>query len=145
MMLMSGELSTDVARAGQRIKSKVLVALVLSSVVPILVLAFVVLVLVLPTLGPGETLKFGVLQMLIIFTVIGMLAGAWVIWDLGRILARMTADFGGATALDDISAKAFAEWPGRPCGSGPSAWNLALDAIWSAAEYCPSAHRSARP
>jgi diguanylate cyclase (GGDEF)-like protein len=88
---MSGEPGTDVARAGQRIKSKVLVALVLSSVVPILVLAFVVLVLLLPTLGPGEALKFGVLQMLILFTLLGMLAGAWVIWDLGRIVARMAA------------------------------------------------------
>src|SRR6266850_4868062 len=88
---MSGESGIDVARAGQRIKSRMLVALVLSSVVPILVLAFVVLVLVLPTLGPGETLKFGVLQLLVLFTVLGMLAGAWIIWDLGRILARMGA------------------------------------------------------
>jgi diguanylate cyclase (GGDEF)-like protein len=104
-MLMSGELSTDVARAGQRIKSKVLVALVLSSVVPILVLAFVVLVLVLPTLGPGETLKFGVLQMLIIFTVIGMLAGAWVIWDLGRILARMGSLMASESALSGFERR----------------------------------------
>ena len=96
---MSGESGIDVARAGQRIKSKVLVALVLSSVVPILVLAFVVLVLVLPTLGPGETLKFGVLQLLVLFTVLGMLAGAWVIWDLGRILARIGALMANKGAL----------------------------------------------
>jgi diguanylate cyclase (GGDEF)-like protein len=102
---MSGELSTDVARAGQRIKSKVLVALVLSSVVPILVLAFVVLVLVLPTLGPGETLKFGVLQMLVIFTVIGMLAGAWIIWDLGRILARMGSLMASESALSGFERR----------------------------------------
>ena len=105
MMLMSGQLSTDVARAGQRIKSKVLVALVLSSVVPILVLAFVVLVLVLPTLGPGDTLKFGVLQMLVIFTVIGMLAGAWVIWDLGRILARMGSLMASESALSGFERR----------------------------------------
>jgi diguanylate cyclase (GGDEF)-like protein len=104
-MLMSGELSTDVARAGQRIKSKVLVALVLSSVVPILVLTFVVLVLVLPTLGPGETLKFGVLQMLIVFTVIGMLAGAWVIWDLGRTLARMGSLMASESALSGFERR----------------------------------------
>ncbi len=105
MMLMAGEPSTDVARAGQRIKSKVLVALVLSSVVPILVLTFVVLVLVLPTLGPGETLKFGVLQMLIIFTVIGMLAGAWIIWDLGRILARMGSLMASESALSGFERR----------------------------------------
>src|SRR5262245_1898480 len=102
---MSGEQGTDVARAGQRIKSKVLVALVLSSVVPILVLAFVVLVLVMPTLGPSETLKFGVLQMLIVFTVLGMLAGAWVIWDLGRIMARMGSLLGSESALSGFERR----------------------------------------
>jgi diguanylate cyclase (GGDEF)-like protein len=86
---MSGESGIDVARAS---KSRVLVALALSSVVPILVLAFVVLVRVLPTLGPGEALKFGVLQMLVLFTVLGMLAGAWVIWDLGRIDPLMASE-----------------------------------------------------
>jgi diguanylate cyclase (GGDEF)-like protein len=105
MTFMSGDLETDVARAGQRIKSKVLVALALSSVVPILVLAFVVLVLLLPTLGPGEALKFGVLQMLIVFTLIGMLAGAWVIWDLGRIVARMGALMASEGALSGFERR----------------------------------------
>ena len=86
---MSGESGIDVARA---FKSKVLVALALSSVVPILVLAFVVLVRVLPTLGPGEALRFGVLQLLVLFTVLGMLAGGWVIWDLGRIGPLMASE-----------------------------------------------------
>ena len=86
---MQSEGATDVARAGQRIRNKVLVALTLSSVVPILVLAFVVMVLVFPTLGPGETVKFGGLQLLVLFTLVGMLAGAYVIWDMGRIIARM--------------------------------------------------------
>jgi diguanylate cyclase (GGDEF)-like protein len=102
---MSGEVGTDVARAGQRIKSKVLVALVLSSVVPILVLAFVVLVLLVPTLGPGETLKFGVLQLLIVCTVIGMLAGAWIIWDLGRIVARMGALMASENAISGFERR----------------------------------------
>ena len=91
MTFMTVDHESDVRRAGQRIKSKVLVALVLSSVIPILVLTFVVLVMVLPTLRPGETTKFGLLQMLVLFTVLGMIAGAWVIWDLGRIVARMGA------------------------------------------------------
>jgi diguanylate cyclase (GGDEF)-like protein len=105
MTFMSGEVGTDVARAGQRIKSKVLVALVLSSVVPILVLAFVVLVLLVPTLGPGETLKFGVLQLLIVCTVIGMLAGAWIIWDLGRIVARMGALMASENAISGFERR----------------------------------------
>jgi diguanylate cyclase (GGDEF)-like protein len=105
MSFMSGERGIDVARAGQRIKSKVLVALVLSSVVPMLVLAFVVLVLLLPTLGPSETLKFGLLQMLVAFTVLGMLAGAWVIWDIGRIIARMGALMGSEGPLAPIERR----------------------------------------
>src|SRR4029453_19626682 len=88
-MPMQSEDATDVPRAGKRIRNKVLVALTLSSVVPILVLAFVVMVLVFPTLGPGETVKFGGLQLLVLFTLVGMLAGAYVIWDIGRIIARM--------------------------------------------------------
>ena len=101
---MSGEIGIDVARAGQRVKSKVLVALVLSSVVPILVLAFVVLVL--PTLGPAETLKSGVLQLLVLFTVLGMLAGAWLIWDiLGRLLARIGAPMAGEGALSGFEQR----------------------------------------
>ena len=91
--------ASDVARAGARIKSKVLVAIVLSSVIPVLVLAFVVLVHVLPGLGPGETLKFGGLHLLLIFTLVGVLAGAWVIWDLGRIVARMGALMASESAL----------------------------------------------
>jgi diguanylate cyclase (GGDEF)-like protein len=86
---MPADSTSDVARAGQRIKSKLLVALVLSSVLPILVLAFVVLVLLVPTLGPGESMKFGGLQLLLICTLVAELAGLWVIWDLGRMLARM--------------------------------------------------------
>src|SRR4026209_2991301 len=105
MLSMPGETDIDVARAGQRIKSKVLVALVLSSIVPILVLTFVVIGLVLPTLRPGETLKFGILQWLVVFTVLGMLAGAWVIWDLGRIVARMGALLGSDGPLSGFERR----------------------------------------
>lgn len=105
MAFMPPDNEIDVARAGRRIKSKVLVALVLSSVVPILVLAFVVLVMVLPGLGPGETMTFGILQMLIVFTVLGMLAGAWVIWDLGRIVARMGALMASEGALSGFERR----------------------------------------
>ena len=78
---MSAADGIDVARAGQRIKTKVLVALVLSSVVPALVLVYVLLVLVLPTF----------LQILLGLTITGLLTGAWVHWDLGRMVGRMGA------------------------------------------------------
>jgi diguanylate cyclase (GGDEF)-like protein len=75
---MSADGGTDAARAGRRLKSKVLVALVLSSGVPVLVLLVVV-----PTLGSG------VAQVLIAVTIASVLVGGWIIWDLGRILGRM--------------------------------------------------------
>src|SRR5262245_63734834 len=99
MASMPAETASDVARAGARIKSKVLVALVLASVVPVLVLSFVVLVLVLPTLAPGETLRFGGLQLLLLFTLIGAVAGVWVIWDLGRSVALMGRLMAGESRL----------------------------------------------
>jgi diguanylate cyclase (GGDEF)-like protein len=102
---MQSDGATDVARAGQRIRNKVLVALTLSSVVPILVLAFVVMVLVFPTLGPGETVKFGGLQLLVLFTLVGMLAGAYVIWDIGRIIARMGAVMASETAMSGFERR----------------------------------------
>jgi diguanylate cyclase (GGDEF)-like protein len=88
---MMADVGTDVGRAGQRIQRKVLVALVLSSVLPMLVL----LAVVLPTPDPGGTLKIGVLQLLTLLTIVGMLVGDWVLWDLGRTVARLGAMMGG--------------------------------------------------
>src|SRR4029450_8007037 len=102
---MQSDGATDVARAGQRIRNKVLVALTLSSVVPILVLAFVVMVLVFPTLGPAETAKFGGLQLLVLCALVGMLAGAYVIWDLGRIIARMGSIMASETAISGFERR----------------------------------------
>jgi diguanylate cyclase (GGDEF)-like protein len=86
---MPGNSVPDVASAGRRVRGRILVALSLSSVLPILALAYVVLTVIVPALGPGETLAFGTLQGLIVFTVLGLLAGGYVIWDLGRTMARM--------------------------------------------------------
>jgi diguanylate cyclase (GGDEF)-like protein len=105
MTSMPADHDADVARAGQRIKRKVMIGLVLSSVVPILVLTFVVLVLVLPALRPGDTLKFGILQVLLLFTVLGMLAGAWFIWDLGRIVARLGALMASEGPLSNLERR----------------------------------------
>jgi diguanylate cyclase (GGDEF)-like protein len=91
MTFMPPESSPDVAHAGLRIKKRILVALTLASVVPVLVLAFVVLVLMLPTLQPGENMKFGALQLLVLFTVVGTLAGGYIIWDIGRTMARIAS------------------------------------------------------
>ena len=59
-----------------------------------------------PTLGSsGETVKFGGLQLLVLFTLVGMLAGAYVIWDLGRIIARMGAVMASETAMSGFERR----------------------------------------
>jgi diguanylate cyclase (GGDEF)-like protein len=96
---MPPESAPEVAHAGLRIKKRILVALTLASVVPVLVLTFVVLVLLLPGLAPGETLKSSGLQLLLVFTVLAMLAGGYVIWDIGRTMARIASLMARDTAL----------------------------------------------
>ena len=90
-------MSADDARApisglkalGERLKRKVIVAISLSGVLPLLVLAYVVYVYVVPRLGHGDPLHLFAVQALIICTMLAMIAGAWVIWDLGRTIAGM--------------------------------------------------------
>jgi len=81
--------SSDIATAGRRLRLKVLLALSLASGVPILVLAYVVRDFVLPATAPDPTLGNGVLQGLVIFGMLAVLAGAYIIWDIGGTVARM--------------------------------------------------------
>jgi len=91
MTVMPSESTPEVAHAGLRIKKRILVALTLASVVPVLVLAFVVLVLMLPTQAPGESGTFGGLRLLVFFTIVGTLLGGYIIWDIGRTMARIAS------------------------------------------------------
>ena len=83
------ESSGDLAAAGRLLKRKVLLALTLSSVIPLLVLAYGVYRYVRPDLDPAMTTRFYGLQALVLFTVLAMVIGAYIIWDLGRALVRM--------------------------------------------------------
>ncbi|OLE38231.1 MAG: hypothetical protein AUG00_05900 [Candidatus Rokubacteria bacterium 13_1_20CM_2_70_7] len=66
-----------------------LVALALSSVLPILVLAYVAYSYMLPPSGlPDLARAFG-LHALLLFTLLAIITGGYVIWDLGRSVARM--------------------------------------------------------
>ena len=85
---MSVDSGSDPARAGQRLKHKVLVALALSVGGPLLVL-----LLILPALHSG------LVQVVVVVTIVGMLAGAWIIWDLGRLGARMGALMASDTVI----------------------------------------------
>jgi diguanylate cyclase (GGDEF)-like protein len=99
MTVMPPETAPDVAHAGQPIKNRILIALAIASVLPILILAFVVLVLLVPTLAPAETLKYAGLQLLLVFTVIAMLTGGYVIWHIGQIMAQIASAARDAGAL----------------------------------------------
>jgi diguanylate cyclase (GGDEF)-like protein len=93
----------DVAMAGQRLRKRVLVALALSAVLPLLVLAYVAHSYVLPRLDPTDAPRFFGLQLLLFFTVLGMLAGSYIVWDIGRTVARMAqmlADEGRISELE---------------------------------------------
>ena len=81
--------SLELADLGARLRKRVHVALALSSVLPLLVLAYVVEGYVLPVLDPADTYTFFGLQTLVFFTVVAMVAGGWVIWGLGRTVAAM--------------------------------------------------------
>src|SRR5215475_10749499 len=86
---MPAEQTTDVVFAGQRLKHKVLLALALSAVLPLLVLAYVMHNYILPFLDPADTQKATALQMLGLFTVLAMVLGGYIIWDIGRTVARI--------------------------------------------------------
>jgi diguanylate cyclase (GGDEF)-like protein len=71
------------------LKQRVLLALALSSVLPLLVLAYVLHRYVLPVIDPTDSITFFGLQALAFFTLVGMAAGAWIIWNIARTVARM--------------------------------------------------------
>jgi diguanylate cyclase (GGDEF)-like protein len=86
---MPGDGSPDLAAAGRRLRVKVLLALTLASGVPILVLAYVVRAVVLPVTNADPTVDMMVLRAVLIVTIVGVLAGAYIIWDIGGTVARM--------------------------------------------------------
>jgi len=86
---MPSESSGDIASAGRLLKRKVLLALTLSSLVPLLVLAYVVYRYVWPDLHPADVTKFYGLHALLLSTLLAMIGGAYIIWDLGRAFAKI--------------------------------------------------------
>ena len=89
MLSMPGAGSADFATLGRRLRRRVVFALGLASILPLLVLAYVVHRYVLPEVGePGGPGMLG-LQGVLVFTVAAMLVGAWLIWDLGRTMGLM--------------------------------------------------------
>ena len=86
---MSDRARSDVAAAGRRLRWRIYLALLFSSVLPLLVLAYVAYAYVLPSLHPLDSVRFFSLQALVFFTLLGMVAGGYVIWDVGRAVERL--------------------------------------------------------
>ncbi|HXG05585.1 MAG TPA: diguanylate cyclase [Candidatus Binatia bacterium] len=102
---MPGGLASDVAQAGQRLRRKVMLALVLSSVLPLLVLVYVAQGYVLPQLDPSESVRSLALHALIAFTLLAILAGGWVIWDIGRTMAHIAQMLGDEARWDRLASR----------------------------------------
>jgi diguanylate cyclase (GGDEF)-like protein len=86
---MPDKASSDVAFAGQRLRQKVMLALALSGVLPLLVLAYVTTTFIVPEMNSMEPVRLAGLYVLIFFTVMAMASGGYIIWDLGRTVGRM--------------------------------------------------------
>jgi diguanylate cyclase (GGDEF)-like protein len=95
--------SQDLVAAGQRLRKKLVVALTLSSVVPLLVLTWVVRTFV--PLPAGDSMAFGGMHLVLLSTVIGMIAGAYIIWDVGRTVARIAEMLASERAIAGLGRR----------------------------------------
>jgi diguanylate cyclase (GGDEF)-like protein len=93
---------SDVAEAGQRLSHKVLVALGLVAIIPLLVLAYVTHRFVLPSLSPLGSAEFFGLLGLFLFTALAIVAGGYMVWDIGRTVARVARMLGEEGRLGEL-------------------------------------------
>jgi diguanylate cyclase (GGDEF)-like protein len=82
-------LHSDVALAGRRLKTRIYLALLLGSVLPLVMLALVAHVYVLPMLNPMDSTRVFSLLGLLFVSLLATLSGSYVIWDLGRVVERL--------------------------------------------------------
>ncbi len=97
--------AADVAQAGVQLRRRVVVALTLSSIVPILVLAYVVRQFVLPGVQAETPLARRAVELLVFFTLLGIVAGGWIIWDVGRAVARMAGSLASDANLAELGKR----------------------------------------
>src|ERR1700674_1835606 len=88
-LTMDGEIKREAAFAGQRVKQKVVFALALCSVIPLLVLTYVLHGHLVPGLetarGMTDVLA---IPTLVAFTGLLMAGGGYVVWDLASAVSR---------------------------------------------------------
>jgi diguanylate cyclase (GGDEF)-like protein len=85
----TGPINQEVALAGQRVRRKVIFALTLCSVIPLLLLTYAFNTPVREFLGPLAGLSDAVsIPALVAFTGLLMAAGAFIVWDIATALSR---------------------------------------------------------
>jgi diguanylate cyclase (GGDEF)-like protein len=102
---MSERFPGDAVSAGRLLRRKVLLALTLSSLIPILVLGYVVHRYVQPSLDPAHVGRFYGLQALILLTVLGMIGGAYILWTISRAFARMAELLSNETRIAEFGTQ----------------------------------------
>ena len=92
--------------AGQRIKQKILLALVLACVIPLLILTYVSHVHILPLLDPATHATIvKLLPVLIIFTGLLIAGGSFVIWDVAMAVARSAESIVSAKGISELEKR----------------------------------------
>ena len=100
---MSGdELNREIAFAGQRVKQKVVFALTLASVIPLLILTYAFQAPVRQILGPiSQYTEAFTMPALLVFTGLLMAGGGFVVWDVASAISR-AAHLATATKAADL-------------------------------------------
>ena len=95
------ELNREIAFAGQRVKQKVIFALALASVIPLLLLTYAFQTPVRSLLGPvGDLSGTFAVPALLLFTALLMAGGGFVIWDIASAISRAAQLATAAKASD---------------------------------------------
>src|SRR5713101_6759320 len=96
----------DIAFAGQRVKQKILIALALAAVIPLLILTYILYAHILPLLnGEAHRVVSLALHVLVAFTWLLMAAGAYVIWDIAAAVARTTETIAESKHMDQLTQR----------------------------------------
>src|SRR5215475_1513105 len=102
---MNGDMKREAAFAGQRVKQKVIFALALCSVIPLLVLTYVIHGHLMPGM---ETTTKGLVEAiaiptLVAFTGLLMAGGGYVVWDLASAVSRTATLVASAQPTGDAA------------------------------------------
>ena len=101
---MSGD-GSDLASAGRRLRIKVVLALTLASAVPIVILLYVVARWVAPALATEAAADRGILYGVAAVACAGLVAAAYLVWDLGRSVTGIAQRMASEQALSGLDRR----------------------------------------